>query len=125
MSETKETTIDQTMMITLHLKTMQWNSIFAIMGRLARTTEVKEIFEKVNAQTDGKQADEFDITLSMEQANLLLDILKMMPFYLVHDMIMEIVEQGRAEIKKAEATAQAQAEAKAQADNETNTASAE
>lgn len=123
MSETKETTIDQTMMITLHLKTMQWNSIFAIMGRLARTTEVKEIFEKVNAQTDGKQADEFDITLSMEQANLLLDILKMMPFYLVHDMIMEIVEQGRAEIKKMEAQAQAQAEA--QADNETNSPSAE
>ena len=117
MSETKETKIDQNTMITLHLKTMQWNSIFAIMGRLARTTEVKEIFEKVNAQTEGKQADEFDITLSMEQANLLLDILKLMPFYLVHDMIMEIVEQGRAEIKKAEA--------EAQADNETNTASAE
>lgn len=125
MSETKETKIDQNTMITLHLKTLQWNSIFAIMGRLARTTEVKEIFEKVNAQTDGKQADEFDITLSMEQANLLLDILKLMPFYLVHDMIMEIVEQGRAEIKKAESQAQASAEAEAQADNETNTASAE
>lgn len=121
MSETKETKIDQTTMITLHLKTMQWNSVFAIMGRLARTTEVKEIFEKVNAQTDGKQADEFDITLSMEQVNLLLDILKMMPFYLVHDMIMEIVEQGRAEIKKMEAEAQAEA----QADNETNSPSAE
>lgn len=129
MSETKETKIDQTTMITLHLKTMQWNSVFAIMGRLARTTEVKEIFEKVNAQTDSKQADEFDITLSMEQVNLLLDILKMMPFYLVHDMIMEIVEQGRAEIKKMEAEAQAQAQAEAtaqaQADNETNSPSAE
>lgn len=125
MSETKETKIDQTTMITLHLKTMQWNSVFAIMGRLARTTEVKEIFEKVNAQTDGKQADEFDITLSMEQVNLLLDILKMMPFYLVHDMIMEIVEQGRAEIKKMEAEATAQAQAQAQADNETNTATAD
>ena len=99
--------------ITLHLKTMQWNSIFAIMGRLARTTEVQEIFDSVKAQTEGKDAEEFDITLPMDRVNLLLDILKIMPFYLVHDMIMEIVEQGRAEIGKVEANTKAQAQTEA------------
>ena len=62
-------------------------------------------------QTEGKDAEEFDIALTMEQANLMLDVLKLMPFYLVHDLIMEIVEQGRAEIGKVEAKTKAEAEA--------------
>lgn len=110
MTEQKELTVNPT--ITLHLKTLQWNSIFSIMGRLGRTTEVADIFKSVQAQTEGKDADEFDIALTMEQANLMLDVLKLMPFYLVHDLIMEIVEQGRAEIAKVETQAKAEAETK-------------
>lgn len=112
MTEQKELTVNPT--ITLHLKTLQWNSIFSIMGRLGRTTEVAEIFKSVQAQTEGKDAEEFDIALTMEQANLMLDVLKLMPFYLVHDLIMEIVEQGRAEIGKVEAKTKAKAEAEAE-----------
>lgn len=110
MTEQKELTVNPT--ITLQLKTLQWNSIFSIMGRLGRTTEVADIFKSVQAQTEGKDADEFDIALTMEQANLMLDVLKLMPFYLVHDLIMEIVEQGRAEIAKVETQAKAEAETK-------------
>ena len=115
--------LTQNPMVTLHLKTVQWNSIFSVMGRLARTSEVKEIFDTVKEQTAGKDADEFDIQLTMDQANLMLDVLKLMPFYLVHDLIMEIVEQGRAEIGKVEAQAQAQAQAEAQTEAKAETAS--
>lgn len=108
-------------MVTLHLKIVQWNSIFSVMGRLARTSEVKEIFDTVKEQTAGKDADEFDIQLTMDQANLMLDVLKLMPFYLVHDLIMEIVEQGRAEIGKVEAQAQAQAQTEAKAETASKT----
>ena len=119
MTEQKELTVNPT--ITLHLKTLQWNSIFSIMGRLGRTTEVAEIFKSVQAQTEGKDAEEFDIALTMEQANLILDVLKLMPFYLVHDLIMEIVEQGRAEIGKVEAEAKAKAKAEAKAETKDKT----
>lgn len=114
MTEQKELTVNPT--ITLHLKTLQWNSIFSIMGRLGRTTEVAEIFKSVHAQTEGKDAEEFDIALTMEQANLMLDVLKLMPFYLVHDLIMEIVEQGRVEIGKVEAETKANTKAETQAE---------
>lgn len=91
---------NKTLKITL--KTSQWNSIFSVMARLNKTTEVQGIFETVKKQTENKEAEEFTVEFALADVNLMIDILKIMPFYLVHDLIIEIVSQGREQLAEAE-----------------------
>lgn len=92
--------------VTIKMPVLSWNAVLTVLNRFSVFGECRDIIGKIRGQVEKIEGEIkpdalLDIELSVDEFNIILIVVKSLPFYDSFDIVNAILTQGNTQIVEA------------------------